>query len=120
FSSCKIDNVATSSPFTLAPTKAVVCTGSYTVTQADLNNNGGGDGAIANTATADSDQTTSTQDSAEAPLAPAPGLSIDKVVTGIGGDTTAPFDPADAAGDVITYRITASNTGNTTLTGVTV
>ena len=34
------------------------------------------------------------------------------------GDTTAPV--ADAAGDVVTYTISVANTGNQTLTGVTV
>ena len=45
------------SGFTLAPGASLTCTGSYTVLQADIDNNGGGDGDIDNTATADSDQT---------------------------------------------------------------
>ena len=36
------------------PGRDATCTGSYTVTQADIDNNGGGDGDIDNTATADS------------------------------------------------------------------
>ena len=43
-------------PATLAPGAQIVCTGSYTLTQADLNA-----GQVANTATADSDQTPPTQ-----------------------------------------------------------
>ena len=60
----------------------------YTVTQADIDNNGGGDGDIDNTATADSDQTDPVTDSAAVPLAPSPALSIEKTVTGVDADTT--------------------------------
>ncbi len=72
----------------------------YTVTQADIDNNGGGDGDIDNTATADSDQTGPASDSAAVPLAQSPALTIEKTVTGVDADTTAPF-LVDAAGDVI-------------------
>ena len=47
-----------------------------------------------------------------------PDLSIVKVVQDVDGDTTDPV--VDAAGDVINYRITVDNTGNVTLTGITV
>ena len=70
------------------------------MTQADIDNNGGGDGDIDNTATADSDQTGPETDSAAVPLAQTPALTIAKTVTGVDGDTTAPF-LVDAAGDVI-------------------
>ena len=53
------------------------------------------------------------------PLAQSPALSIEKTVTGVDADTTAPF-LVDAAGDVITYSILVTNTGNQTLTGVSV
>ena len=43
------------------------------MTQADIDNNGGGDGDIDNTATADSDQTGPVTDSAAVPLEPEPG-----------------------------------------------
>jgi uncharacterized repeat protein (TIGR01451 family) len=105
-------------PATLAPGASMVCTGSYTVTQADLNSNGGGDGDIDNTAIADSDQTPPTDDSEDVPLSPTPGLAIDKVVTDVDGAGAA--GTANQAGDVIAYRITATNTGNVTLTNVTV
>ena len=105
--------------FALAPGATVTCTGTYTVTQADIDDNGGGDGDIDNTATADSDQTGPESDSAAVPLDQTPALSIEKTVTGVDADTTAPF-LVDAAGDVISYSILVTNTGNQTLTGVSV
>ena len=63
----------------------MTCTGSYTVTQADIDNNGGGDGDIDNTATADSDQTEPGDRSAAVPLAQSPALTIDKTVTAVDG-----------------------------------
>ena len=44
------------------------CTGSYTVTQADIDNNGGGDGDIDNIATADSNETEPDTDDEAVPL----------------------------------------------------
>ena len=80
--------------------------------QADIDNNGGGDGDIDNTATADSNQTTPVTDSESVPLTQSPALNVVKTVTSSG--------PYDSVGDVITYSITVTNTGNQTLTGVTV
>ena len=114
--SCTIDAVSATSPFTLAPTKAVVCTGSYTVSQADINNNGGGDGDIDNTATGDSDQTDPITDSEKVDVDRRPALSIDKA-DDYGDDPVQRFENL---GNVITYTIVVTNTGNTTLTGVNV
>ena len=95
----------------MAPTETLTCTGTYTVTQGDIDDNGGGDGDIDNTATADSDQTEPESDSAAVPLAQTPALTIAKTVTAVDGDTTPPF-LVDAAGDVISYSILVTNTGN--------
>ncbi len=81
------------------------------MTQADIDNNGGGDGDIDNTATADSDQTGPASDSAAVPLVQSPALTITKVAAESG---------YDSVGDVINYTIVATNTGNTTLAAVTV
>ena len=95
--------------FTLAPGGTLTCTGTYTVTQGDIDDNGGGDGDIDNTATADSNQTGPDTDSAVVPITQAPALNITKV---------AQASSVDAAGDLIHYTLTVTNTGNQTLTGV--
>ena len=89
------------------------------MSQADFDYNGGGDGDIDNTATADSDQTGPSTDSAAVPLGQSPALAIEKSVTGVDADTTAPF-LVDKAGDVISYSILVTNTGNQTQKGVSV
>ena len=81
-------------------------TATHTVTQAEIDSNGGGDGTIDNTATADSDQTGTDTANASVPVEQTPALSITKVVHDVDGDTTAPV--ADAAGDVIHYTITVA------------
>jgi uncharacterized repeat protein (TIGR01451 family) len=101
---------------TLAPGATQTFNTSYTLTQVDLNTNGGGDGAVDNTATADSNETAPVSDSVSVPLAIGPALIIDKAFAGVtGGNGNA---LADAAGDVINYTVTVTNSGNVTLTGV--
>ena len=101
---------------TLAPGQSQAYQTTYTLTQADLDNNGGGDGYIDNTATADSDQTGSISDTETTALLRNIGLGLEKNVTGITGGNMF----ADAAGEVVTYEIKVYNAGTVTLTGVTV
>ena len=83
----------------------------YTLTQADLNNQGSGDGDIDNLATADSNETDSQIASATVLLVYAPALTIDKVA-----DQTT----VSTAGQVINYTITVQSTGNVDVTNVVV
>ena len=95
----------------LTPGATETVPASYAITQADLDNNGGGDGDIDNTATADSDETDPVDDSEEVPLAPAPDISLTKTGTfnDENGDTYA------QPGETISYLFTVENTGNVTL-----
>ena len=106
---------------TLAPGANQTFNTSYTLTQADLDGAGhaGGDHDIDNTATASSNETGETQASStvEVPLVYDPKIAIDKVFLNVsGGDG----ERADSVGDVMNYTVTVANTGNVTLTGVTV
>lgn len=82
---------------------------SYTVLQADLDGSGGGDGDLDNTATVTTAQTGPQQASATVPLTYAPALTI----------TKTPDRAVAGANDTINYSILVTNTGNVTLTGVT-
>jgi len=86
-------------------------TASHTVTQDDLDSNGNGNGIISNTVTADSTQTAPVSATASVAVDQRPDVTLTK---------TADALSVDAAGDVITYTITAQNTWNVTLSGVTV
>ncbi|NYE95987.1 putative repeat protein (TIGR01451 family) [Psychromicrobium silvestre] len=98
----------------LDPGESITCTATYTVTQADVDA-----GFVDNTAVAHGTPPTgqivdSPPSSASVPADQRPGLLLTKVA-----DASAVQDPA-VVGDVITYHFTATNTGNTTLTGVSI
>ncbi|PUE49117.1 hypothetical protein B9Z47_06340 [Limnohabitans sp. 2KL-1] len=103
---------------TLAPGESQVYITDYVLTQADLDNNGQGDGYIDNIATADADQTVPVSDNESTALLRTVGLGIEKSVTSVGGGNNNLF--VDAPGDVIQYAIRVYNAGTVTLTGVTV
>jgi uncharacterized repeat protein (TIGR01451 family) len=80
-------------------------TASYTATQADIDN--GAD--LVNVATADTDQTDPKTDNETVDVIQRPNLSIIK---------DADVSEVDAAGNIINYTYTVTNTGNQTLTNV--
>jgi uncharacterized repeat protein (TIGR01451 family) len=113
FSGTGIPPVVTCPPGPLAPTASVDCTATYTVTQADIDA-----GSVTNTATA-----TAT---------PPPGVTPPPVSPPSSATVSAPAAPAltilktatptvvTVAGQVVTYSFAVTNTGNVTMTDVTV
>uniref|UniRef100_UPI00047AB329 DUF7507 domain-containing protein n=1 Tax=Algoriphagus vanfongensis TaxID=426371 RepID=UPI00047AB329 len=95
---------------TLAPNQTLTTSTSYTVTQADLDN-----GNIVNSATVIGtdpiENTVDDEDEVQVNAIYSPALSVDKV---------AEVATYAEAGDVIPYSIVVTNTGNVTLTDVTV
>jgi len=83
-------------------------TGTYTLTQSDIDNNGGGDGDIDNTVVVTTDELPPMDASADAPITQAPAFIVAKTV-----DAAAIALPT-----TLNYVITVTNTGNLTLTGV--
>ncbi|MBB1482898.1 DUF11 domain-containing protein [Tessaracoccus sp. MC1865] len=97
-------------PATLAPGESMECTATYEVTQADLDN-----GSVDNTATTvgtppEGEDVTDTDDET-VPAEQMPAISLVK---------TADVATYDAVGDLVTYTFLATNTGNVTLTDVTI
>ncbi|HZC70208.1 MAG TPA: hypothetical protein VE442_05920 [Jatrophihabitans sp.] len=100
-------------PITLAPDDDLTCTATYTLTQADVDA-----GSVTNTGTAagsppSGDPITSDPATATIDVPAAPALTVIKSA-----------DPSDAAhftvGQVITYTFVVTNTGNVTLSGISV
>ena len=92
----------------LAPGKSIVCTGTHTITQEDLNN-----GSFKDTANASSKE-------AEAP--PAEDTIKAEQKPKLGVTKTDNLNPAkyNKVGQVVKYTLTATNEGNITLHNVTV
>ncbi len=96
-------------PGSLAPGASETCTGSYTVTQADVDN-----GSVTNTATASGENAsnvTSTSNASTVTVLASNATSSISVTK-----SAAPATPAyGAAGNVIDYNYVVTNTGTTTL-----
>ena len=107
---------APAQPATLLPGEAIVCTADYVVTQADV------DAAVlTNTATVDAiDPDTnplSDDDTVVTPIVGSPAITIDKALAA-NADEDGTGDVS--IGDTLTYQFLVENTGDVTLTGVTV
>ena len=105
-----INSCTPDQPLDLAPGESLTCLASYEVMQSDINA-----GSYSNTATVTAvdpnDEPVSDSDTAVADgPAGSPGLSLVKVLDEPASDIVA--------GTVLTYTITATNTGNVTLTDV--
>lgn len=99
---------------TLAPGASTAVFADYAVTLADINNGKVDNSATANAVHGPSDTPIqSDPDTASETLYRNPGLSLTKVLTG-----TIPSVPR--AGDMLTWTVTAENTGNVTLTNLVV
>ena len=85
-----------------------VFTGTYSVTQADIDTFGGGDGDIDNTVTVSTNELSPLTDEADVAISQAPSFSVAKSVDK--GSISAPT--------TLNYTIEVTNTGNQTLTGI--
>ena len=86
-------------------------TGSYVLTQVDIDA-----GTFSNTATATSDEGATDDDDDTQPLVPTPAIMLEKTGTLNDDDGNAGV----TAGDTISYAFTVTNTGNVTLTNITI
>ncbi|MBE0667312.1 MAG: DUF11 domain-containing protein, partial [Bacteroidales bacterium] len=97
---------------TLTPGEACILTGTYTVTQANVDA-----GEIINTATGDSDETDPVDDTETVTIERTYSIATDKMMA-----ANADNDGSGSVtvNDVLTYSVTVTNTGNTTINNVTV
>jgi uncharacterized repeat protein (TIGR01451 family) len=93
-----------------------VYTGTYTVLQSDIDNNGGGDGDIDNTATVSHLELEDLSSSASVNIEQNPHLTV---VKDNGGVVDANGSGRDDAGDEVVYEYSVENDGNVTLFNVT-
>ena len=97
---------------TLQPGQSVAATATYTLTQADVDS-GAVDNTAITTGTPPSGEDVTDEDSADVPLPGTPQISLLK-------QGVLAADATGIAGDTVEYEFTATNTGNTTLSDVTI
>jgi uncharacterized repeat protein (TIGR01451 family) len=98
----------------LAPLAVETCTANYTVNQTDFDANGGGDGDIDNIASVSGTSGGVSVSGSDAVAVLCPQVSTISIVKS--ANRTGPL----VVGDVVTYSFVARNTGNVTLTNVSV
>ncbi|MGB9927478.1 MAG: DUF7507 domain-containing protein, partial [Methanosarcina sp.] len=90
--------------------------GTYTVTQQDIDNSRARDGLINNTATVDCDQLNPKSDYAEVPIEGVTAYTIDKIITDVSGNGPASY--VTKAADTVSYKVNITNVGNVSLTNI--
>ena len=96
---------------TLAPNVSTMCTATYTVTQADLDNGSLNDTAVAHGKDPSDNPVDSPPSDVSIPVPPQPALTLVK---------SADVQQVSSVGQKVTYSFLVTNTGNLTLTGVNV
>ena len=113
----QLDAAAVCPVTTLAPGASTTCTGTHTITQPEVDAGTSNNSATASGTDPTGGTPTSPPDTTTTPIAPAPALTSTKAMT---ANADEDGDGAISLGDTLTYTITATNTGNVTLTGVVV
>jgi len=113
--SCEAGGVTDPADLTLAPTEVATCTGAYTVTQADIDAQELVNIATASGASPHGTPVEASDDVAQTPVGDEPEVDVLKEV-----NVGEPGDSFAAVGEMITYTITVTNTGNVTLAETTV
>ena len=112
-----LDAPAACTVTTLAPGESATCTGSHTLTQADVDRGSVTSSATASGTTRAGVRATSPVTTATTATSTATSLTLDKRA---GTPVDANGDGRTDAGDTVGYTFTATNTGVTTLTGLVV
>ncbi|MEM7065882.1 MAG: peptidoglycan-binding protein [Cyanobacteria bacterium P01_B01_bin.77] len=101
----------------LAPGTTQNFVGRYRLTQADIDSNGGGDGDIDNTVEVTTNETGLSKDFVEVKVEQNPDIKVEKRVIeqDSSGDGTL-----NNAGEKVVYEVIVTNTGNQTLTNVSI